>query len=99
MRLHSSNSAFLNLNKKYFFSFTVVFILMTPVGTITHELGHFFVATKLGYTTFLHYSNVNWNNELLENAKNQYKKFKFEIDNDLPFAGHKKYKINIKKIK
>ena len=88
----------MNLSSKYFINFTIVFILLTPIGTITHELGHFFVAKKLGYKTFLHYSNVNWNNELLENAKNQYKKFKFEIDNDLPFDGHEKYKIDIKKL-
>lgn len=86
----------MNLSKKYFITFIIAFILITPIGTISHELGHLFVAKSLGYNTTLHHSSVNWDNELLKNLKTQYEKFKLQIENDLPFEGQQEYEINIK---
>lgn len=86
----------MNLSRKHIISFIIVFILLTPIGTITHELGHLFVAKTLGYDTTLHHSSVNWNNELLKSLKNQYEKFKLQIEDDLPFEGQEEYKVNIK---
>ena len=81
------------MKRKYFI---IAFILITPVGTITHELGHLFVAKNLGYNTVLHHSSLSWNNELLKSLKNQYEKFELQIENDLPFKGKREYNINIK---
>jgi hypothetical protein len=86
----------MNFSQKYIFSFIIVFILFTPIGTITHELGHLFVAKTLGYETTLHYSSVNWNNKLVKNLWSQYERFKIEIDNNLDFEGHEQYKADVK---
>lgn len=68
---------------------------MTPVGTITHELGHLFVAKALGYETILHYSSVSWNNELVEKSWKRYEVFKSEINNKISIEGHEKHKKDI----
>jgi len=44
--------------KKLIFSISL-FILMVPIGTISHEYGHIIVAKCLGYNTELHYGNMN----------------------------------------
>ncbi|MBL4710510.1 MAG: hypothetical protein JKY48_18940 [Flavobacteriales bacterium] len=39
--------------------FTLLFILFTAVGTISHEYGHIFFATILGYQWELHFASMN----------------------------------------
>lgn len=39
--------------------FSVLFMVFTVVGTLTHELGHIAVARVLGYHTTLHYASMN----------------------------------------
>lgn len=39
---------------------TIVFILFTAIGTISHECGHIAVAKMFGYETKLHYGNMNY---------------------------------------
>lgn len=42
-----------------FVFFTLLFILFTIIGTLSHEMGHIFVAKLLGYTTELHFGFMN----------------------------------------
>ncbi len=86
----------MNLSRKYLIYFIIAFILLTPIGTIIHELGHLFAAKSLGYDTVLHHTSLSWNNGLLKNSKKQYEKFKLQIENDLPFESHEQYKLNLK---
>jgi len=39
--------------------FSIVFILVTVIGTLSHELGHIAVARALGYHTTVHYASMN----------------------------------------
>ena len=43
-----------------FIILTFLFILFTPIGTVSHEYGHIAVAKFLGYKTTLHYASMNW---------------------------------------
>lgn len=45
---------------KRFLILTTVFILFTPIGTISHEYGHIAVAKIFGYDTELHYASMNY---------------------------------------
>ena len=49
-----------------FIILTFIFILFTPIGTISHEYGHIAVAKLLGYKTTLHYASMNWYPDKLE---------------------------------
>jgi len=44
----------------YFTVFFISFYLFTIIGTITHELGHIYVAHQLGFATELHYASMIW---------------------------------------
>lgn len=46
--------------KSKLFLFSLCFILMVPIGTLTHELGHIAVAKYYGYTVSLHYASMNY---------------------------------------
>jgi hypothetical protein len=83
------------MNFKYLGVFVLVFILLTPIGTIFHELGHFAVAKALGYKASLHYSSVAWENDFKIDVIERYLKYEYEIKNDLPFKGVEKYKIDV----
>ncbi len=54
-----------DFNRKLFFTLSIVFIIMTIIGTITHECGHYLFAKILGYNTRINYgytileSNLN----------------------------------------
>lgn len=39
---------------------TIVFILFTAIGTVSHEYGHIVVAKYFGYETSLHYGSMNY---------------------------------------
>lgn len=42
-------------------NFTLIFILLVPIGTLTHELGHLAAARYFGNSTQLHYASVTSN--------------------------------------
>ena len=50
----------LNFSGKYFLRFFIAFVVVTPIGTILHELGHIYVAHQLGFETTLNYASMNW---------------------------------------
>jgi hypothetical protein len=41
----------------------ILFMFIPIVGTISHELGHVWMAKILGYHTQLHYGSMDWHNE------------------------------------
>ena len=51
----------IDLDVRTFLPFTLCFIAFTIIGTLSHELGHLFVAKALGYETILHYGSMSWN--------------------------------------
>jgi hypothetical protein len=50
----------ISINIKSLLILTVVFILFTVIGTVTHEYGHIAVAKYFGYETTLHYGSMNY---------------------------------------
>lgn len=56
----------ISIDKNKYLILSVVFILFTVVGTISHELGHIAVAKWLGYKTSLHYGYMNFDKSELE---------------------------------
>ena len=84
------------INIKLLIVFILVFIIFTPIGTLTHELGHLFVAKQLSYDTKLHYSSISWESNLKKSVLDRYSKNKFEIENDLPFNEKEIYNKDVK---
>ncbi len=77
---------------------TLTFILMTVVGTLTHELGHYSVSKFLGYQASINYrSSSHWDNDLNEYLKTTHEKYSNEIKNDIDFPGKEKYNKAIQK--
>ncbi|MDR6968997.1 hypothetical protein J2X31_003023 [Flavobacterium arsenatis] len=58
------NSFKLNFEILHIVKFTLIFILLTIIGTVSHECGHFFVAKRLGFNPTLHHSNVSFDVEI-----------------------------------
>lgn len=50
----------ISINIKSLINLSVVFILFTVIGTVSHEYGHITVAKYLGYETTLHYGSMNY---------------------------------------
>ncbi len=56
---------------KQFVVFTSIFILLTIIGTLTHELGHIAFAKALGFKTTLSYGSMTHNEKFLHDSINQ----------------------------
>ena len=50
----------ISINIKSLLILSVVFILFTIIGTVSHEYGHIAVAKYFGYETTLHYGSMNY---------------------------------------
>lgn len=88
----------LNINLKTFVYLTLTFIVITVVGTITHELGHYTVAKSLGRTATIHYKSVSMENDsLITYFNDTFQKYSYEIKNKTDFPGKEKYFNSIKK--
>lgn len=69
-----------NINQKDFFSQVGIFIILTIVGCLSHEFGHYIVARMLGYHSKIHYSFTSWVNLKSYNfIKNTYAAYREEI--------------------
>jgi len=76
------------------------FVLMTVVGTLTHELGHYSVSRLLGYEANLNYKSSSfWNDELNNFFKETHCKYAYEIKNGLNFPTKEKYIKFVEKYK
>lgn len=88
-----------NINKYDFFIFTIVFIIFTVIGTISHEFGHIAVAKHLGYKTSFHYGSMTWNRgNGWDEMKNISLKYKYEIENSLDFQEKEKYEMLVEEL-
>ncbi|MBW7844141.1 MAG: hypothetical protein H3C45_00550 [Bacteroidia bacterium] len=89
---------YIKFDYKAFIFLTLTFILMTVIGTLTHELGHYSVSKYLGYEASINYQRSSyWDNDLNEYFKHSYDKYSNEIKNNLDFPGKQKYQTTIKK--
>jgi hypothetical protein len=50
----------MSINVRLFIWLFFAFIIVTVIGTLTHECGHYLVAKSLGYDATLHYGSTNW---------------------------------------
>ena len=83
------------LNKKKLVVFFLTFLLLVPIGTISHELGHLSVAKLLGYETHLSYSSLAWEDDFKIDVINSYLNNEYEIENSLPFIGKNQYEKDV----
>ncbi len=89
---------YLKFDYKLFISLTLTFMLMTVVGTLSHEFGHYTVSKCLGYEASINYqSSSHWDTTFNEYLKDTYTKYSHEIKNKLDFPGKEKYQTIIKK--
>jgi hypothetical protein len=52
------------LNLKSTFKILIVFVFLTIIGTVLHELGHYIVAKYYDFKPSLHYSHVSFHNSI-----------------------------------
>lgn len=89
---------YLNFDFKLSIYLTLTFILMTVVGTLTHELGHYTVSKILGYEASINYqSSSYWDNELKEYFKSTYEKYSIDIKTDIDFPEKENYHKRVQK--
>lgn len=89
---------YLKIDFKAFILLTLTFILMTVIGTLTHELGHYVVAKYLGREAGISYNSVSHRDDALNDyLKGVYKNYAYEIKNNLDFPEKEKYQKAIQK--
>lgn len=67
-------------------------MIMTVIGTLSHELGHYSVSRFLGYEATINYQSSSYRDYEAEDYLNKtYKKYKNEIDHDLDFPEKEKF--------
>lgn len=87
-------------NIKAFFCLTFVFIIMTAVGTVSHEVGHYAIAKYLGYKTQVHYKSTSIEmDSLICYFNDTFNKYSFEIKNNLYFPEKEKYNAKLVKFR
>ena len=60
----------ISFQAKSFILFLLSFIFCTIIGTLTHELGHIYVAHQLGFETELHFASMSWSGKEASNIEN-----------------------------
>jgi len=79
-------------DKKLFAVLVFVFVFMTAIGTVLHELGHYVVARGLGRKARIHYAaSVSGDASQLDSINAIYSKYKEQVEQGLDFADKKKY--------
>ncbi len=87
----------MNIYSSRLYILTLLFIILVPIGTLSHEFGHIIVAQNIGYTTELYFSSMNFSNEFKINLFDTYNTNKLAIDQNLPFEGDFFYEGNLNK--
>ena len=78
-------------DKNNFVLLFIGFIVLTIVGTLSHEFGHYTVARILGYKTKINFGSVKWMNEQdLTFIRSSWKKYHSEIKANEKFPGKSK---------
>lgn len=72
-----------SINIKSLIILTIVFILFTAIGTVSHEYGHIAIAKHFSYETSLHYGSMNYypKGYLQDSDLEAYKKLTKEYSN------------------
>lgn len=52
------------------FSLSIIFVLFTIVGTLSHEIGHYLTAKLLDFDASIHYDRVNWGGKNASSIQN-----------------------------
>lgn len=90
----------LSINFKKLTILTLVFVIFTIIGTLTHEYGHIAVARYFGYHTTLHYASMNYKAGELENKLSKiYEVHQFEIENEIEFETETEYEEGLQQLK
>jgi len=81
----------------YFF---IAFVICVPIGTLSHEFGHYITGKSLGYESRLYYDRASFDTDA-ENEKylEFYRKHRDAIDSDIDFDGKTEYESYIEKIR
>jgi hypothetical protein len=83
---------YLRFNIRLYFLLTGAFIIMTVIGTLSHELGHYTVARLLGYEASINYQSCrHWNPQTDDYLMDTYVQHKKEIKSGKDFPGREKY--------
>ncbi|MCC5945354.1 MAG: hypothetical protein JJT94_10485 [Bernardetiaceae bacterium] len=90
--------SYLNFDIKIFFGLLISFILMTVIGTLTHELGHYAVAKVLGYEATINYQSMSYKDSVGDAYwMGMYEKYSYEIQNGLDFPDKAEFEKVIEK--
>lgn len=80
------------LNVKMNWIIYIGFILIIPIGTITHELGHYLPAKYLGHNPIFHYDKVSVQTTNKQKKISKIvKKNKYELEENIPFKEKELY--------
>jgi hypothetical protein len=92
----------LQVNLKLLIALFCTFVLLTVVGTLSHELGHYAVMKWQGQDATIHYSHTTYvpdtANELLKYQRETWQKYSTEIQNNTAFPGSRQYHRNVERI-
>lgn len=86
----------ITIQPKLFFLLFFSFIIMTVVGTLSHELGHYTMARLMGYNATINYQSTHYTYDQKNDPDNEfmrecYKRYKTELKNGTDFPGKEKY--------
>ncbi|KQT17969.1 hypothetical protein ASG31_04325 [Chryseobacterium sp. Leaf404] len=85
---------------KLFLILIFTFIIMTVVGTLSHELGHYAVAEYLGYDATIDYQSTHFESDKKISYLNSiYQKYAYEIKNNLNFPEKEEFDIKRKEFR
>lgn len=83
---------YLKFDPKLFVILFFTFIVMTVVGTLIHELGHYSAARLLGYEAHINYGSTGTHHpEWSDYLRDTHKKYRHEIQTDKDFPGKEKF--------
>lgn len=86
------NNSIKLIKPKLFLGLTLTFVLFTIIGTISHELAHYFVGKQLGFSVQFHYNRVSYNNHpILEYLSKITKNYLYELKNNIRFSEKENY--------
>jgi len=89
---------YLKFDYKLSIYLTLTFIVMTVVGTLTHEFGHYSVSKLLGYKASINYQSSTYRDDELNGYfQDTYEKYSNEIKRDIAFPEKEKYQKAVQK--
>lgn len=85
-------SSLLTVDPKLFWGLFFTFILMTAVGTVSHELGHYTTARILGHEAGINYRSTWFNDqERTKYLSETFSKYSHEIENKKDFPDKERF--------